>query len=117
LEVRIGVPGNTTFKLRTIASGGGNACTYSDLYQFGNGSDAVIPKDHAKVNVRFLSNAAYNNRAALYYLAIEAFDYPIAPVDRPTVLADRFVGERLLFPLTPQDLPLAMTGGFVSVLM
>jgi hypothetical protein len=106
LEVFFDVPGAPTFSLAPIASGGDYACTYTDFFQFGSGSESEIPLNHANVYVRFVSAAAYNNHAALYYLAIEAHDFPISPTAPPTVLAQRFVGERLLFPLTTADGPL-----------
>jgi hypothetical protein len=106
LEVRFNVRGTPIFTLPTIASGEGpHACLYTDFLQFGSGTAADSPEVHGNVDVRFVSAAAYNNHAALYFFAIETHDFPQVPVPVQTPVAQRFVGERLLFPLSPQDYP------------
>ena len=65
------------FNLPTIASGqGANAQAFSDWYQFGNGTASEIHKGHGLLLAAFESNAPYNNHAGIYYLTLEAHDFP-----------------------------------------
>ncbi|CAF1598913.1 unnamed protein product, partial [Didymodactylos carnosus] len=64
-----------TFRLPTIASGGGNAQAFSNWYQFGLGTAAEINKGHGRLSARFVSSAPYNNNAAIYYITLEAHGF------------------------------------------
>ncbi len=65
------------FRLPTIGSGqGANAQAFSDWYQFGKGTASEINKSHGRLLAAFDSKAPYNNHAGIYYVTLEAHDFP-----------------------------------------
>ena len=71
------VGNSPVFNLPTIAaSQGANAQAFSDWYQFGNGTAGEIHKGHAQLVASFESSAPHNNHAGIYYLTLEAHDFP-----------------------------------------
>jgi hypothetical protein len=95
-----------------VLSGGQIACSTTDFFTFTNlpADENAVPVSPTDVNIDFYSKCNYANNAAVISIVLETHDIPRNPasVIPPTTWMDRYVGERMLYPLAPQDRPVTL---------